>query len=60
MYAIRNAETGQYFQGLDTRRDPTFDTLLVKNTPKWKDFEECQAYILVNGLAICEVYTIPE
>jgi hypothetical protein len=60
MYVIRNAETSQFFQGMDGRQDPIYDATIVEGTPKWTDFEECQTFILTNALSICEVFTIPE
>lgn len=59
MYAIRNAETGEYFQGFDARQEASYGPTIEESTPKWSDFEECQTYVLVNSLSICEVYTIP-
>lgn len=58
MYAIRNAQTGEFFQGFDHRQDATYGPSIEENTPKWTDFEECQTYILTNGLTLCEVHTI--
>lgn len=58
MYAIRNAATGQYFQGFDARQDESYGPTIEESTPKWSDFEECQTYILEKNLTVCEVYTI--
>jgi hypothetical protein len=59
MYAIRNAQDNTFFQGLDARQDATYGPAIIQSTPTWSDFEECQSYILITGLTLCEVYTIP-
>lgn len=59
MYAIRNAQTSEFFQGYDNRQEATYGPTIETNTPKWDDFEECQTYILLNSLTLCEVYNIP-
>jgi hypothetical protein len=52
-------QTGQFFQGMDARQDATYQDNINSSTPTWTDFEECQTYILMNGLTLCEVFTIP-
>lgn len=60
MYAIRNAQTSEFFQGMSPspHNEPTYGPNILESTPTWTDFEECQAYIVVNGLTLCEVDTI--